>query len=117
MTFITATARIRRIDILKRFFLKKLVEDPIDGSSFDNDVLNHFNALEKKYRHEKLSPMEKFKLGAISDEFSDEEIEREFYELEVSSDRDIQEILGTIAKHRPTLRGKLDQKFLSRVAS
>ena len=59
----------------------------------------------------------RFERSAVSAEFSDEEIEREFYELEVSSDRDIQEIVSIIAKYRPALMEKLNQKVPSRVAS
>ena len=41
--------RNERIRILQDFYLQYLVEDPIDGTSFDCDVLDFFDDLRKKY--------------------------------------------------------------------
>lgn len=38
-----------KLRILELFFLRKLVDDPIDGSEFDCDILDMIKALKKKY--------------------------------------------------------------------
>lgn len=46
------TTRHERIDILKEFFLENLVEDPIDGTSFDCDVLDTLEAIKERHTNE-----------------------------------------------------------------
>jgi hypothetical protein len=41
--------RQEKIEKLKQFFLRKLVEDPQDGTDFDCDVLTSLEKLERKY--------------------------------------------------------------------
>jgi hypothetical protein len=36
--------------MLKKFYLEYLVEDPIDGTSLDCEVLDIIDALKKKYK-------------------------------------------------------------------
>lgn len=39
-----------RLEMLKKFYLEYLVEDPIDGTSLDCEVLDIIDALKKKYK-------------------------------------------------------------------
>lgn len=43
--------RYTRLEMLKQFFLAILVEDPIDGTVFDLDVLNAIESLKEKYKN------------------------------------------------------------------
>lgn len=42
--------KAERLERLKMFFLRVLVEDPLDGTLFDCDVLNAIETLETKYK-------------------------------------------------------------------
>lgn len=44
--------RTERLNLLKQFFLESLVEDPIDGTRFDCDILDAIEIMEKKYKNE-----------------------------------------------------------------
>lgn len=41
--------RPERIEAVLQYFLKNLVEDPIDGTAFDCDVIETLDVLKKKY--------------------------------------------------------------------
>lgn len=43
------TERQKKIEALKQYYLYELVEDPIDGTIFDCEVLNALEELENKY--------------------------------------------------------------------
>lgn len=42
--------RSERLKQLKEYFLNNLIEDCIDGTQFDNDVMKAINVLKEKYR-------------------------------------------------------------------
>lgn len=46
-----STTRSQKLKILEEYFLKNIVEDPIDGTNFDCDILNHFKILKNKYKN------------------------------------------------------------------
>lgn len=39
-----------RLEMLKQHFLQELVEDPIDGSEFDMDVLQTLESLQTRWK-------------------------------------------------------------------
>lgn len=45
--------RINKLRVLKKYFLDNLVEDPIDGTKFDCDVLDALCKLEERYEENK----------------------------------------------------------------
>lgn len=38
-----------KLEVLKLYYLRHMVEDPIDGNRFDMDVLDAIEALQRKY--------------------------------------------------------------------
>jgi len=43
------SSRYDRLENLKQYFLENLVEDPIDGTPFDTDVLRSIETLQNQY--------------------------------------------------------------------
>jgi len=57
----------------------------------------------------------KFKLAVIATHefrFSDAEIEKMFLDVEIGNERDIADVVGILAKHRPKLLAKLIAKYI-----
>jgi len=48
----SSLSRVEKLDMLKKFFLNSLVEDPQDGTEFDCDVLDAIESLESRYAEE-----------------------------------------------------------------
>lgn len=53
MRAMAETKKAQRIENLEKYFLKNLTEDPIDGTSFDCDILEQLKTLKEKYDKEK----------------------------------------------------------------
>jgi hypothetical protein len=45
-----STSRVERINMLRRYYLTFLVEDSVDGTGFDINILNLLDGLESHYK-------------------------------------------------------------------
>ncbi len=51
---ITNKERLEILKNMKKYYLKTYVEDPIDGTNFDCDILDSFNLLIEKYEKKRI---------------------------------------------------------------